>query len=100
MIVISSICLALDVPRLAPSSELHNLLEHLNLVFALIFVGEALLKIVAQGFASTPNAYLKDGWNVLDFSIVIISLLGLLADTVRSPRVTALRVAAFFSRCA
>merc|ERR1719424_2675933 len=40
------------------------------------------LKIVAYGFAFTPAAYLKAGWNVLDFFIVMISILGLFADLI------------------
>jgi len=36
------------------------------------------LKISAMGFLFNKNAYLKDGWNQLDFIIVITAILDLL----------------------
>merc|ERR1719409_636375 len=39
-----------------------------------------MLKIIAYGFAFTPKAYIKDGWNILDFVIVMISIAGLFAE--------------------
>ena len=93
LIVISSICLALDVPRLDPTSDLHAVLATLNLWMAGFFVGEMLLKIVTFGFVFTPKAYLKDPWNILDFVIVIISILSLLSEVVPAfGRLKALRI--------
>ena len=37
---------------------------------------------MAYGFACAPNAYLSSGWNILDFSIVVISVLVLFAEAV------------------
>jgi hypothetical protein len=36
---------------------------------------EMSIKIIAFGFIFSPNAYLKDAWNILDFIIVSTSLL-------------------------
>ena len=82
LIAASSVCLALDVPRLDPASELKRWLIILNYWFTGFFILEMMLKIVAYGFLFAPKAYLKDGWNILDFCIVIISILGLLASIV------------------
>ena len=38
---------------------------------------EMCVKLVAMGLISTPHAYLGDPWNVLDGTIVIMSLLTL-----------------------
>ena len=38
-----------------------------------LFVFEMSLKIIAYGFVFAPKAYLKSGWNVLDFCIVPIT---------------------------
>lgn len=46
-----------------------------ELVFASIFSFEMLLKIVSQGFAFHPGAYVRDPWNLLDCTIVILSWL-------------------------
>jgi hypothetical protein len=40
-----------------------------------IFTAEAMLKIFGLGFYSGNKTYLKNGWNFLDFVIVIAGLL-------------------------
>ena len=55
------------MPRLDAGSELKAQLVTLNYWFTGFFIMEMLLKIVAYGFAFTPKAYLKQGWNILDF---------------------------------
>ena len=42
-----------------------------------IFVIEAFLKIVAQGFIMHRNAYLRDAWNWIDFIVVIVGVVEL-----------------------
>ena len=37
------------------------------------FIVEAALKITTQGMYKHKNAYLKDGWNRLDFLVVLTS---------------------------
>ena len=50
-------------------------LDTVDDVFTALFTLEMLLKILAQGFfIPSPTAYLRDPWNLLDCSIVIISL--------------------------
>jgi hypothetical protein len=39
--------------------------------FALIFVIEAIIKIIAKGLVFGKETYLRDPWNILDFIIVI-----------------------------
>lgn len=41
---------------------------------------EFFVKVLADGFAFTPNAYLKDEWNIVDFII----LAGLIVNTISS----------------
>lgn len=42
-----------------------------DVVFVTIFSIEALIKIVADGFRLTPNAYLKSTFNVIDFVVLV-----------------------------
>jgi hypothetical protein len=37
-----------------------------------IFTLEVILKIIAYGLCLHPNAYLRTGWNLLDFIIVFV----------------------------
>jgi len=42
-------------------------------VFLTLYTIEAVLKILGKGFIMGDDAYIKDAWNILDFSIVLIS---------------------------
>ena len=74
-----------------PSTKLsvrNNLIEKAEYVFTFIFTLECLLKCFAYGLWKGDQAYMKDGWNLLDGSIVILSILGLLPN---APNFTMLR---------
>ena len=58
-----------------------------NQLFLGIFVVEAIVKLIAQW--PRPQRYFKDGWNVFDFAIIVVSLLpstGELATLARLAR--------------
>ena len=46
--------------------------EHVEYVFLIVFTVEAVMKVLAYGFVLHPGAYLHNGWNILDFIIVVI----------------------------
>lgn len=46
--------------------------EKIEYIFLVIFTVECIMKIIAYGFMMHPGAYLRNGWNLLDFTIVII----------------------------
>jgi voltage-dependent calcium channel L type alpha-1F len=48
-----------------------------NLIFTVIFTIEMVIKIVAGGLICGPHTYLHTGWNVMDGSLVIISIVDL-----------------------
>ena len=52
--------------------EFHQISED---AFIYFYIGEMCLKIAGLGFYMGDDAYLKDSWNVLDFVIVMFSLL-------------------------
>lgn len=47
----------------------------LETCFTIIYIIEFLMKSISLGFVDGENAYLRDSWNVLDFIILIFSLL-------------------------
>ncbi|XP_023777741.1 sodium channel protein type 5 subunit alpha-like [Cyanistes caeruleus] len=59
-------CLAMTIPQLL--SEV-SWPEH---VFTAIYTTEILIKIVARGFVCNEFTFLRDPWNCLDFSIIIV----------------------------
>ena len=48
--------------------------EQIEYVFLVIFTLECIIKIIAYGFVLHPYAYLRSGWNMLDFIIVVVGL--------------------------
>lgn len=85
-IIGSSITLALDSPRLDRESQLAYNLAILDKVFTGIFFCEMIIKIIALTFYSGKDAYIKSPWNLVDFSLVMISVLLLFADSIASLR--------------
>lgn len=56
-------------------------------VFTAIFAAEAFLKILAL----SPVVYFKDGWNIFDSIIVVLSLMELSMESVKLPGLSVLR---------
>ena len=73
LIILSSIALAIDSPDLSTTNpQLKEVLVITDTVFTSIFVLEAIMKIVSRGFYWAPRAYLRDGWDRLDLSLIHI----------------------------
>ncbi|XP_061173087.1 sodium channel protein para-like isoform X2 [Saccostrea echinata] len=60
------------------SPELAEILVYGNYVFTGIFASEAFLKLIAL----SPPTYFRDGWNIFDFFIVVLSFLEMALDGV------------------
>jgi hypothetical protein len=52
-------------------NEWNRILNDLSSAFGLLYLAEAIIKIIALGFVGHPYAYLRDLWNTADFLIVI-----------------------------
>jgi len=78
LIAIQSVLLAMDNPLNDPNSTLVKILTYSDIVLSSIFAFEALLKIIAYGLIfNRSGSYLKNGWNFIDFLVVIISIISL-----------------------
>eukprot|EP00794_Sanderia_malayensis_P016019 gene16019-17636_t len=58
-------------------SKLNKIAEKIEYYFLAIFVLEAVVKIIAMGFFMHPKSYLRSGWNIVDFIVVITGLITL-----------------------
>ncbi|XP_022106176.1 sodium channel protein 1 brain-like [Acanthaster planci] len=56
--------LAMDAPRFDSSDEI---------VFTAIYSTEMIVKIIARGFVLQKHTYLRDPWNWLDFSVILLA---------------------------
>ncbi|XP_035378012.1 voltage-dependent L-type calcium channel subunit alpha-1C isoform X8 [Electrophorus electricus] len=69
------VALAVYIPFPEDDSNATNFnLERVEYLFLIIFTVEAFLKVIAYGLLCHPNAYLRNGWNLLDFIIVVVGL--------------------------
>ncbi|XP_065176053.1 sodium channel protein 60E-like [Sycon ciliatum] len=73
LVVGSSISLAFEDSTVVSNSSRHRLLNILNIFFAVCFTVEMLMKWFGLGL----KEYFKNSWNILDFIIVLISLISL-----------------------
>ncbi|KAL4505974.1 hypothetical protein ABPG72_013735 [Tetrahymena utriculariae] len=91
IIIFNSIMLMLDDPTTDVQSSFADWCEQF---FLWTYTAEACLKIIAMGFVLPKGAYLRDGWNILDFSIVVSSLLPLVvgSSTVNLRALRSLRI--------
>lgn len=78
LIVISSITIIVDSPLLDLESDLAFSMKILDWIMTACFTIEMIMKIIASGLILRQDAYLRNGWNILDSSIVIVSLLSLI----------------------
>ncbi|XP_043933418.1 voltage-dependent L-type calcium channel subunit alpha-1D [Protopterus annectens] len=83
LLAIFANCVALAVyipfPEDDSNSTNHDL-EKVEYAFLIIFTIETFLKIVAYGLFMHPNAYVRNGWNLLDFVIVIVGLFSVVLE--------------------
>ncbi|XP_043196531.1 muscle calcium channel subunit alpha-1-like [Amphibalanus amphitrite] len=78
LLTIFANCAALAVYTPYPngdSNDTNSILESIEYIFLVIFTAECIMKIIAYGFLLHPAAYLRNVWNLLDFSIVVIGLI-------------------------
>jgi voltage-dependent calcium channel L type alpha-1D len=83
LIAVSSILLALDNPLNDPNNALMKILPLTDIVLTTFFAFEAILKIITFGFIfNGENSYLQNGWNIIDFIVVLISFISMLISSV------------------
>lgn len=70
--------LALTNPLNDPNGRLSRALYWIDFFTTMIFLAEAGMKIVAFGFFSNgPPSYLRNPWNLVDFIIIMLSLVSI-----------------------
>uniref|UniRef100_A0A8C5FW15 Voltage-dependent L-type calcium channel subunit alpha n=1 Tax=Gadus morhua TaxID=8049 RepID=A0A8C5FW15_GADMO len=96
LLAIFANCVAMGVTKPYPDDDSnatnHNLVSYLHkcgfvsmqeqveYVFLVIFTIETFTKILAYGLVMHPSAYIRSGWNLLDFVIVIVGLFSVMAE--------------------
>lgn len=71
MLFIGLNMLTMTMDHYQQSKQFNDVLEYLNMIFIVIFSSECLMKIFALRYH-----YFKEPWNLFDFVVVILSILG------------------------
>uniref|UniRef100_A0A673FN55 Voltage-dependent T-type calcium channel subunit alpha n=1 Tax=Sinocyclocheilus rhinocerous TaxID=307959 RepID=A0A673FN55_9TELE len=82
IIFLNCITIAMERPRIDPSSAERIFLTLSNYIFTAIFVTEMTIKVVALGWCFGENTYLKSSWNILDGMLVMISVIDILVSMI------------------
>lgn len=90
MIALNSLLLILDSPNLDDQYQKQTISGLLTLI-SIIFIVECVIKIIAAGFIMGERTYLKDGWNILDFIIVVFSIITMLLENLLDTNVSFIR---------
>lgn len=91
-IIFVSMCLTLDQASVDEQSRLGRFLHIVNILSAVIFNLEMVLKVVAWGLYFNEGAYLRDGWNVIDMIVAVTSILDVAVPASQTGVISALRV--------
>ncbi|XP_034671028.1 uncharacterized protein LOC117902498 isoform X5 [Drosophila subobscura] len=88
-IALNCITLAMERPNIPPTSTERLFLSTANYVFTAVFTVEMFIKVVATGMFYGTDAYFTSGWNIMDGSLVTISIIDLLMSLISesSPRI-------------
>ena len=76
-IIVSSLCLAYEHPLDDPNSSKAESLYALDVVLTVIFFFEMCLAMIKKGFIQSAGCYLRNWWDIVDFLIVLVSIIGL-----------------------
>merc|ERR1719191_1090441 len=79
-IIISSLCMGVDMPLANPADPGPTALRALGMLFSIIFIFETALKHVALGLFFGKNCYWRNAWNILDGVVVMVSVVDLAAS--------------------
>ncbi|KAI1724609.1 ion transport protein [Ditylenchus destructor] len=77
---INCVTLAMERPSIPPESPERMFLIVSGYIFTAIFTMEMSIKVIANGCFVGEEAYFKDGWNILDGVLVIISLINVIME--------------------
>jgi len=77
LIALSSACLVVDNPLLDPDSTTFKTLRVFEYLCTISFFIEMLLKVITLGLIGNKRSYFRGGWNALDGTICIVSLVSL-----------------------
>ena len=83
IILLNCIIIGLFGPNVNPKSNMFDVIRFLNIIFNLIFIIEAIIKIISLGFIFNEGAYLRDILNIIDLFCIFVGIIDFFRDDER-----------------
>eukprot|EP01062_Namystynia_karyoxenos_P016880 TRINITY_DN1621_c0_g1_i2.p1 TRINITY_DN1621_c0_g1~~TRINITY_DN1621_c0_g1_i2.p1 ORF type:complete len:2570 (+),score=876.68 TRINITY_DN1621_c0_g1_i2:81-7790(+) len=84
LIAANMVAIAVDTPQLEDERPgAHTAIQYTDTAFAALFMLECASKIVVYGFYSSPHAYCRDKWNVVDMIVAVSASASVFYPAVR-----------------
>jgi len=86
LLAILGTCISLAVYTPLPNGDTNatnEFLEEIEIIFTVIFTTECMMRILALGFIMHPSSYLRNSWNILDFTIVMIGVVSMILASLQ-----------------
>lgn len=85
--------MAIDNPLNDPNGTLSKVLNYIDVVITTIFIIECLLKIIVNGLIiNGEDSYLRVSWNMMDFIIVVFSLISIIFSSMNIDFIKVIRM--------
>ena len=93
-ILISSLKLALDTYNYNFNEDglYIKAMNLINIIINIVFIFEMIIKIISLGFFMDTGSYLRETWNILDFFIVVTSILDMALSSINISFLRILRI--------
>lgn len=93
-IVFSSLKLGFDTyfVHVDENSLFKRVSDIIDTIFSCVFIVESLIKTISMGMIMDRGSYLRDTWNILDFFIVVCSLIDLILSDIKLTFIKILRL--------
>ncbi|XP_050926692.1 LOW QUALITY PROTEIN: voltage-dependent T-type calcium channel subunit alpha-1I-like [Lates calcarifer] len=81
-ILLSCVTIAMERPGIDPESTERWILNMSRYVFSAVFLVEMLFKVLALGLVFGEETYCRSSWNIMDGSLVVLSLVHIVVSLV------------------
>lgn len=89
LVLVSIIMVILDEPStrlIRKDTAKQDTFNQIEISLSILFVVELMIRIIADGLLLTPNAYLRNHWNQLDFCVIVLNIITTFMGTDEAPR--------------
>ncbi|KAI8378320.1 Ion transport protein-domain-containing protein [Blakeslea trispora] len=88
-VLVSILMVILDEPStrlLRKDTSKADVYSTIEIALSIVFLVEVSIRIIADGFLLTPNAYLRNHWNQLDLSVILLNIGTIFISYENTPR--------------